>query len=174
MAASGAGELSSATWRIAPMFGAIAMAFSLVGSGLAQPGAEGTMQVEDLEVLSWLIGTWGDEQTLEHWTDGAGGLMLGVHRDLRNGRASFFEFLRIALGRDGGVVYLASPAGRHPPTVFTMTEVGENRVVFTNPDHDYPQRIDYALEEGDLVVTISKADQSDQRTWRWRRLDQEP
>ena len=96
--------------------------------------------------------------------------MLGVHRDLRDGRASFFEFLRIALTREGGIVYLASPAGRNPPTVFPAIVLEENRAVFENPEHDFPQRIEYRLyEEETLVVTISMADGSKRTTWRWPR-----
>lgn len=156
---------------IARVAGPLVAALLLAGPLGAQEGPNSPPTFENLDALAWLVGTWGDEATLEHWTNGAGGLMLGVHRDLRDGRASFFEFLRIALTRDGGIVYLASPAGRNPPTAFTLTEIEENRAVFTNPDHDFPQRIDYALEDGDLVVTISEADQSNQRTWRWPRLD---
>lgn len=152
----------------------VAIMLTAGSSGHVSAQEQNGPRVEDLTSLSWLVGSWGDEKTLEHWTDGQGGLMLGVHRDLRDGRASFFEFLRIALTRDGGIVYLASPAGRHPPTVFPAVALERDRVVFANPEHDYPQRIEYSLEDGALIVTISNADQSNQRTWRWRRLDPSP
>lgn len=153
---------------------ALAAAPALAQAPSSEEPSSEEPQFESLDDLSWLVGTWGDESALEHWTDGDGGLMLGVHRDLRDGRASFFEFLRIALTQDGGIVYLASPAGRHPPTVFPATVVEERRAVFANPDYDFPQRIEYRLENEVLVVTISTTDGGRQTSWRWSRRDARP
>jgi hypothetical protein len=54
--------------------------------------------------------TVDDVHMEEVWIEPAGGVMLGVHRDVRAGGGAFFEYLRIE-ARDNGVVYVASPMG---------------------------------------------------------------
>jgi len=106
--------------------------------------------------LAWMTGAWasdtGEIQSEEHWTQAAAGTMFGVNRTMRQGKTVFFEFLRIEV-RDAGVFYLASPAGRHPPTEFRMVAANENKVVFENPDHDFPTRITYWLDGDTLHAT---------------------
>jgi hypothetical protein len=100
--------------------------------------------------LGWLAGTWagpGDSDAIEeHWSAPRGTMMLGLHHELRGERSSF-EFLRIEAGKDGSLVYQASPGGRCPPTPFPLVEWGAHRLVFANPEHDFPQRILYWLDE---------------------------
>ena len=75
--------------------------------------------------------------------------MLGVNRGPeREGDQPAFEFLRI-VETDGGLTFLASPSGRFPPVAFPAIEIGEARIVFANPEHDFPQRITYWLESDD-------------------------
>jgi hypothetical protein len=63
-----------------------------------------------------------------------------------------FEYLRI-VERDGGLVYIAQPAGK-TVTEFVLTEFTAMRAVFDNPRHDYPKRIVYELSaEGGLSAT---------------------
>jgi hypothetical protein len=78
-----------------------------------------------------------------------------------------FEFLRIAAGPDGVPVYWASPDGR-PPVAFRLSQSGPGRVVFDNPQHDYPQRIAYQRSDGGLVATVSALDGSHAMRWRYR------
>lgn len=100
-----------------------------------------------LDRLGWMAGTWAwdsaGHRSEEHWMEPRGGLMVGMNRTVRDGRARAFEFLRIR-ERGDTIAYLASPGGR-PATTFTLTELGERRVVFENPAHDFPQRIAYWL-----------------------------
>ncbi|HVS02327.1 MAG TPA: DUF6265 family protein, partial [Thermoanaerobaculia bacterium] len=105
--------------------------------------------------LAWMTGSWegtsGEVRMEEHWTAPAGGLMVGMHRDVGEGR-SFFEFLRLE-ETAAGITYLASPRGR-PATPFPLVEVGEQRAVFANPEHDFPQRIVYWREGARLCARI--------------------
>jgi hypothetical protein len=67
-----------------------------------------------------------------------------------------FEYLRI-VERDGGLVYVAQPGGGSP-TEFALTELDNQRAVFVNPRHDYPQRIVYELlDAGALSASIGFA-----------------
>lgn len=108
----------------------------------------------ELADLGWLAGCWSSEapggrRTEECWLAPAGGLMLGVHRDLRPGRRTSFEALRI-VAADGGIAYLASPGGR-PSTAFPLVESTDRSAVFANPEHDWPTRISYRLDEDDVL-----------------------
>ena len=71
---------------------------------------------DPLAPLAWLAGCWqatSADGTVgeEIWQAPRGGLMLGLHRDLRPGRRPFFEQLRIE-AQDKGIVYVASPSGQ--------------------------------------------------------------
>lgn len=121
--------------------------------------------------LAWLSGTWVSEdatgpRTIEHWLVPDGGSMLGVNRSVVDGRTVFFEYLRIEAEEDG-IVYLASPRGRDPPTRFTATESGPQWIAFENPEHDFPQRIEYRREDARLTMTISGIEQGQRRTSSW-------
>ena len=134
--------------------GRLAMAAGLV-AGSAIAGAAG--DEPSLASLAWMAGSWegtADGVAMEeHWLPARGGAMLGVHRDVAGGRMVSFEFLRIEATAEG-VTYLASPKGR-PATPFRLVESGPARVVFANPEHDFPQRILYWLgEDGSLHARI--------------------
>lgn len=117
-----------------------------------------------IEDLSWLAGGWetanaAERWTDEHWTTPAGGAMLGMSRTVKAGALSEFEYLRIVQKGDD-LVYIAHPGGRAPGTEFKMTSLtegaaGYRRVVFENPEHDFPKRILYVRRpDGTLVATV--------------------
>jgi hypothetical protein len=151
---------------------------ALAGGGPA--GAEPDTGVDaapaaDLSRLAWLSGHWrgehGDIVQEEWWTDSAGGMMLGLHRDLLPDGRVAFEYLRIET-RGDGIVYVASPSGG-APTGFRAVLVGPDRVVFENPAHDFPQRILYEKDGGDgLVARIGSLEDPIEEgpEWRWRRV----
>ena len=123
----------------------------------------------------WMAGTWaGTADGLEMeevWTPAKGGSMLGLHRDVRSGRTTSFEFLRIEVSPDA-VTYWGSPQGR-PATPFRMVESAPNRIVFANPEHDFPTRILYWLSEDGLLHariegTLKGKPASEE--WSWRRV----
>ena len=97
--------------------------------------------------------------------------MLGIHRDIANGKAVFFEFLRIEESPEG-LAYQAQPLGRSAVR-FPCKELGDRRVVFENLQHDYPQRILYWLEaDGSLAARVEGSQDGKPRfeEWRWRPL----
>lgn len=87
----------------------------------------------------------------EYWSPPAGGLMLGAGRLLADGRAVFFEHMRI-IERSGTLVYVAMPMGG-ASVEFSLAHLSANEAVFENPAHDFPQRIVYRLEGEELVTT---------------------
>ena len=115
---------------------------------LALPGGAQTPAPADLSRLAWLEGRWsgseGGRETEEHWTSPAGSALVGMNKAVKAGRMVSFEFLRIQHTKEG-TAYLASPGGA-APTAFPLVELGEARLVFENPAHDFPQRILYWLD----------------------------
>jgi len=123
--------------------------------------------------LDWLSGAWGGEKdgvyAEEHWMTPLGGTLVGMHRDVRAGRAISFEFLRIE-ERNGRAVYLASPRGA-PATPFTAVEQAPRRVVFENRAHDFPQRIIYWRDGARLCARVEGTikGESESEQWCWSR-----
>ena len=110
----------------------------------------------DLNQFDWLTGHWvsktGGVVREEHWVHPSGGIMLGLSREVQDGRAIFFEFLRIERRRDG-LYYVAQPRGEEP-TAFRLAGTSLRRASFTNPEHDFPQRITYWREGSQLSVRV--------------------
>lgn len=123
-----------------------------------------------IDTLGWLSGCWTTATgTEECWLPPRGQLMVGVNRAVRDGRAPFYEYLRIE-SIEGTLAYVASPKGQ-TTTRFDLVEQGEHFVVFANPTHDFPQRIRYQRDGDTLTATISgKRDgQLAESSWTFRR-----
>ena len=111
----------------------------------------------DISKLSWLEGLWTGSRNgvefEERWTSVKGQALLALHREVKNGRMSAFEFLRIDSTKEG-VFYFSSPNSAKP-TPFKLVELAERRVAFENKTHDFPQRILYWLDgQGALHARI--------------------
>jgi len=134
-----------------------------------------TLSAHAAELPKWMAGAWrgesGGTKMEEHWTAAAGGLMLGMHRDLLpNGKAAF-EFLRIEQEKDGSLVYLAMPSGR-AATPFPLKTITGTRIVFENAQHDFPQRIVYWKDGERLCARVEGTihGKAESEEWCWVRL----
>ena len=126
----------------------------------------------------WMSGWWASESNgvrmEEVWTAPGGGVMLGLHRDVKpNGKTSF-EFLRIE-EKEGSLIYQAQPGGR-PATPFPLKESSESRIVFENLKHDFPQRIIYWREGDRLCARVEGTinGKTDAEQWCWTRVTSPP
>ena len=129
-----------------------------------------------LSDLAWMAGSWsGIENGVEMeelWQTPKGTSMLGLHRDTAKGRTVSFEFLRIEATAEA-IIYWGSPEGR-PATPFRLIELKGKRVVFENPEHDFPQRIIYWLDnDGSLRAKIegTQGGKSSSMEWTWKRAN---
>ena len=108
----------------------------------------------DLAKLAWLGGCWnsdsGEPGSVEQWLPLAGGSLLGVSRTVRQGKTVAHEFMRIQAQADGTLAFHAQPSGQRPET-FPVLRLTDTEVVFENLQHDFPQRIVYALEGGNQL-----------------------
>lgn len=127
---------------------ALAALLTLAAAGAA-PIAQAQTPPNPVERLSWLAGCWrsegADAGSGEHWTPLAGGTLLGVGRQVRQGVTVAHEFMQIREAADGKVVFIAQPAGK-AEAVFTLLAGGPAEATFENPEHDFPQRVIYRLE----------------------------
>jgi hypothetical protein len=105
----------------------------------------------DIRSAAFLAGCWRLERpglpaeariVDEQWMAPAGGLMLGMSRTVSRGRATEYEFTRLE-ARDGRLLVLVAQPSGQPSAEFRAVEVGEGVLVFENPLHDFPQRVEY-------------------------------
>lgn len=141
-----------------------------------QPAPPGAAPGASVQQLAWLAGSWASDAGApvaheEHWMSPRGGAMVGMHRTVKGERMVEFEFIRIQ-EQGGTLVYLASPGGR-PPTTFTLSEIGPERVVFENPAHDFPQRVIYARAGDRLTARIegTRDGRTQSMEWTWARAN---
>jgi hypothetical protein len=127
----------------------------------------------DLKDMNWLAGSWvsetADGWTEEVWTADRGGLMLGVNRSGKGGKATGFEYMRLQRDGSGRIVFWASPGGKAAVAFPEAPGAGWQRVVFENASNDYPQRIVYERRGGTLTGTISDLKGGKAHSWTFKR-----
>ena len=126
--------------------------FGLLGNASSQ---NVTSPVRSITELSWISGDWqtplGARVIEEHWTQPAGGSMMGMSRTVGGEKTIEFEYLRIEQRADG-IYYVAHPKARCPGTDFKLTRVTSSEVIFENPEHDFPKRIIYRKTADDAIT----------------------
>lgn len=121
-----------------------------------------SIQNPTLADISWISGDWqtapgGQRQIEEHWTNAAGGSMMGLSRTIAGDKTVEFEYLRIEQRADG-IYYVAHPKARCPGTDFKLTRASATEAVFENPQHDFPKRVIYRKTETGLTASIDAGD----------------
>ena len=116
--------------------------------------------------LDWLVGCWAtpDRTAQEVWVVDSDRTLAGFSVAVENDRVTFYEILSITPGDDGTFVYTAHPAGQNSAS-FIATTVTKNSVLFSNPDHDYPQEIRYERLGHRLNASISLLGGSNARSF---------
>ncbi len=119
--------------------------------------ADGTLASErpEIDQVAWMAGdrlhTAGNQTVHETWIGPAGGMLLGMTLTASgDGRPAAFEYARIAADGAGELVFYAQPSGG-PTVAFPISSWDGNRVVFENPQHDFPQRVIYWNKGGGVV-----------------------
>lgn len=109
--------------------------------------------------LAWLAGCWEFSRpekssiVSEQWMKPDGGMMLGMGRTVKDGRAVDWEFMRIEQ-RSDGLAFIAKPRANTDETVFPMIRIDATEIVFENPTHDFPQRVFYRLDGDKLNARV--------------------
>ena len=110
--------------------------------------------------LDWMLGCWTSEggDSREVWVRHSDRQLIGFAVAVQEGEIVFHEVLSIEAD-DHGIHYTARPQGQDA-TTFSAPAAEGTTVSFTNPGHDYPQRVDYKREGNRLLATISLLDGS--------------
>jgi hypothetical protein len=111
-----------------------------------------------LQDFAWLAGQWrieqADGQVDEQWMAPAGGLMMGMARNIQAGKVREYEFTLLRQEANGDIFYVASPS-KQTETSFKLTSLRGGEAVFENPQHDFPKKIVYARQaDGSLLAAI--------------------
>lgn len=130
-------------------------------------------EVSALPMPAFLAGCWEQQKdegrwTEECWTSARGGLMIGSGRDGKGDQVRHWEWMRIERDADGSLTFYGSPQGA-VPIGFKATESDATSITFVNPNHDYPQRVRYAVTETGLDAEVSLFDGSKPNRWNYRR-----
>jgi hypothetical protein len=93
----------------------------------------------------------------EIWMNNKGNVVIGMSRTV-NGLENSYEYLRLENTKTG-VIYIARPQGAEAETGFLLLVVKPDRLVFSNPANEWPQRIEYRRTGPDaLEATVSGID----------------
>ncbi len=105
--------------------------------------------------LAWLAGCWQGTDTTniyrEQWMKPAGRVMLGMSHTSVADTTREYEYLQIRQQEVGAIFYVAIPSGQKE-TSFELTKFDGKEAVFENPEHDFPKRIIYRLENDSILV----------------------
>ena len=117
-----------------------------------------------LDDINWLLGDWAsydDEKvTTESWKrigpqtfEGSGEI-----RSRSDAQVLSLESLRL-VEMSGVIFYVAKVSHNEYPVPFKLTSCSKDSVVFENPNHDFPQRLEYRwISLNLLVVEVSGKD----------------
>lgn len=126
----------------------------------AEEGQAGK-SIPDFEKLIWLKGTWvarpssrdgnrdSDMVSVEIWKRIDAHTLEGHSYTIKEGDTVFTEKLKLEQN-EKGIFYVATVPHNPGPVYFKLVRVDENEAVFENPEHDFPNRIIYRRERGEV------------------------
>lgn len=130
------------------------MALALLATLAAAPARAGAEEAPRVESLKWMTGCWGFEtpggRYEEFWTTPTVNSMLGLSRRTEDGVTREFEYMRIVTSGGGGFDFIAKPRDQEE-TRFNSLSVAAHRIVFENPEHDFPKKIIYEFTPPDQL-----------------------
>jgi hypothetical protein len=148
---------------------------ALFAALLLSPAAK----AQTLADLAWLKGCWRTQDegpvVTEVWLAPPMPALLGYSYTIREGQVQGWEQTRIEI-IDGAPHFIAVPNGG-PPVRFRLRDMAihvdepaAEAAIFENPQHDYPQIVQYRRIGNQLIATIAKLDGSDAFTFTYRRI----
>jgi len=117
---------------------------------------------EELEKANWMLGEWEKTDSLgtlkEIWERLDDSTFIGLSYYIQNKKDTLHNE-QVELMQDGEhLIYTTTIKGENNdlPIPFQMTTDEDSLLVFENPKHDYPQKIEYKLfKNNTLTATIS-------------------
>jgi len=111
------------------------------------------------EVLNRIIGTWQveGEQLFEEWSLSADSSYFATSYSLKNDEKIILESIRLVREKDN-IFYEATVLDQNEgkPVRFKLVSLTANKMVFFNPEHDFPKKIEYEiLGDHHMMATVS-------------------
>jgi len=116
--------------------------------------------MSSLSTLEWLIGKWertdvkAGQTSYENWTRNTPDEFVGIGITLQGIDTVFVENLKFVVDQDT-VYYVAEVSHNPAPVYFRLTKFSQSGFVSENPNHDFPKKIEYRLDNNSLVAIIS-------------------
>lgn len=112
---------------------------------------------EDMKKLLWIVDSWrasqDEEISTEKWSVINDDLYEGESITTIKNEVVFREKLKIENTPDG-IFYVADVPHNPGPVKFRLTAVNDTMAVFENPEHDFPKKITYVNDTGNLHAFI--------------------
>ena len=131
------------------------------------PAVASAQNYTNLDTLRWILEEWqlddGKKITTETWIKLSPTTYDGIGQTVikNDNKITFTESLRI-IEMSGEVFYLAKVSHNEFPISFKLTECSNNRAVFENATHDFPQKIVYQLSEDGLILNVTVSNEERQ------------
>lgn len=128
-----------------------------------------TRQTNDIQKAEWLLGTWVNKAqknpVYETWSKVNNNELTGKSYIIKERDTLVFENIRLVQEQDK-LFYIPAVKNQNDglPVRFAAKTISETRLVFENPEHDFPQIISYTKINADsLVAEISGAKDGQER-----------
>lgn len=131
--------------------------FLLLSNGLAS---------QSLSDINWILGEWkytsSKYSNYESWNKKSDSLYWGINRRSVEGKMRPNEELRI-YRRNDTILYSAKVFDQNDRQAieFYATELSDSLMIFQNPGHDFPKRIQYQMINRDSLKVIIADDQKE-------------
>jgi hypothetical protein len=126
-----------------------------------------------IEQFSWLSGDWEgrwdeDTEIYESWNTVKDQAMNGIGYVMSGPDTLFSEKMKLEM-KDGDIFYIVRTKQNAEPVSFRLEQYEHNEALFTNPEHDFPQRIIYRLEaDSSLYARVEGKEEGKERKEEFR------
>ncbi len=115
---------------------------------------------KNIDKIDWLEGTWtekfDDHKVTERW-ERKGNKYIGVSYYSQNRDSTIQETVEIVENKSNKLCFnvKVSDQNNGEKITFCQKEITKNSIVFSNPEHDFPQNIKYSKVKDSLIVNVS-------------------
>lgn len=112
---------------------------------------------QQIEKAGWLLGTWENKTSrgslFETWRKKSENEFFGKSYRVNEQDTVVFEQIQLLQNADG-MFYIPTVRDQNDgrAIVFKLTSITNDRMVFENPEHDFPQVISYTMVSADSLV----------------------
>ncbi|MFL9845896.1 DUF6265 family protein [Flavobacterium rhizosphaerae] len=122
----------------------------------------------DMEKAAWLLGTWGDEAdgnvSTETWRKVNDSVFHGKSYTLQGSDTVFSETMVIDDVNNEMTLTVTVPNQNNAEAIqFKMTSIDNDKIIFENPQHNFPSKITYNKISNDSLFAVISGTQGGNR-----------